>query len=221
MTLIRLYELGAARRPTEVSTGSLGRHLGVSQQAASMQLVSLEREGYVVRSRLGRGEAIALTRKGVDEVLSAYATLKHAVEGMPSTVVIRGKVFTGIGEGAYYTSLEGYRSQFKKLLGFDPFPGTLNLEVDDSDLGLRSQLAATPGIEIKGFKDSKRTYGPVKCFLARVGNLQAGVLHIERTHHGAGVLEVVAPVNIRKRLSLSDGDRVAVHVSLGDELSVD
>ncbi|MDG7016416.1 MAG: CTP-dependent riboflavin kinase [Nitrososphaerota archaeon] len=126
---------------------------------------------------------------------------------------MHGRLFTGLGEGAYYMSLEGYKKQFLMLLGFTPFPGTLNISVDPSDVPLRKQLDVLPGLEVRGFKDGKRTYGPVKCFRAMVaGKYRSGALVIERTHHGDSVLEVVSPVNLRKALGLAEGDRVSVAV---------
>ena len=36
-----------------------------------------------------------------------------------------------MGEGSYYMSLKGYKKQFKEKLGYEPFPGTLNLKLED------------------------------------------------------------------------------------------
>ncbi|MEM1537956.1 MAG: DUF120 domain-containing protein [Candidatus Nezhaarchaeales archaeon] len=44
-------------------------------------------------------------------------------------LTLEGEVFTGLGEGAFYVTREGYRSQFIEKLDFDPFPGTLNLRI--------------------------------------------------------------------------------------------
>lgn len=214
---MELYTQGASEHAVSLSTSTLGALLDLSQQAVSKQLLQLEAEGMVERRRAGRGTLVAITPKGTRQVLSLYTDLKKSVEGRAGTFVIHGKVFTGLGEGAYYTSLGGYAKQFRKLLGFSPYPGTLNLAVDASDSLLRKQLDVVPGLEVKGFKDGKRSYGPVKCLKARVeGKYEAAALVIERTHHGDAVLEVISPVNLRKALALAEGDRVSVSVSQED-----
>jgi riboflavin kinase, archaea type len=214
-TLVELYELGAANSPVVLSTAQLGNDLGLSQQAVSKHLIRLESLGMVERRRLGRKSGVIVTKKGSDAILVFYSKLKKAVEGSPGVLEFRGRVFTGLGEGAYYISLRGYRRQFLKVLGFDPYPGTLNLTLDQSQLGLRKQLNVIEGLQVSGFRDAGRSYGPVKCFRARVGKHDAGALVIERTHHGDAVLELVSPVELRRALSLKDGDEVRVSVLPG------
>jgi riboflavin kinase len=157
---------------------------------------------------------VTVTPKGADAVFSFYSNLKQTVEGRSGTIVIHGRVFTGLGEGAYYIARPGYVRQFKRLLGFEPYPGTLNLTVGAADLYLRKQLKDMRGLEVKGFKDGKRTYGPVKCLRARIeGRYEAAALDIERTHHGEAVLELIAPVHMRRALGLEEGDWVSVAVT--------
>lgn len=216
-TLLELYQRGAQQKPAALPTKELGKALGLSQQAISKHLLLLEEEGMIHRERAGRIDSILITPKGSDAVLSVYMRLKRAVEGLPRTLAFHGRVFTGLGEGAYYVTLEGYRRQFRRLLGLDPYPGTLNLSLPPAEVDLRRQLRYATGLEVKGFVDSKRTYGPVRCFKAEVsGGHAAAVLDIERTHHGESVLEVISPDNLRKELSLKDGDSVSVTVYAGD-----
>lgn len=211
-TLVILVRLGAGGSYSSVSTARLGEALGLTQQAASARLRELESSGFVERVHSGRGLAVRLTEKGLGEVTSVYSDLKLALEPGGSTVPFRGRVFTGYGEGGYYISLKGYAAQFQRALGFVPFPGTLNLRLSDPRLvEQRRLLKALPGIEVLGFKDGRRTYGPVKCFRARVnGRHQAAVLAIERTHYDSTVLEVISPVNLRQTLGLKDGDECTV-----------
>jgi len=212
-TLIELYSIGASVRPVDVSTHELGKGLHLSQQAASKHLLKLEEEGLIERRRKGRGTSVVLTPKGADAVISLYTKLKGVVEVRTTPLTFHGKVFTGLGEGAYYVSLEGYRRQFSKLLGFVPYAGTLNLSLEPSETDLRRQLKFLDGVEIEGFQDGKRTYGPVKCFRAKVeGKYEAGALVIERTHHGEAVLEIISPFHLREILSLNEGDGVSVTV---------
>lgn len=164
------------------------------------------------RKHTGRGFSVKLTDRGFDAVQSFYGSLKGVIEGQSSEFAFRGQVFTGLGEGGYYVSLKGYAKQFLDKLGFEPFPGTLNLRLfSPTQIEQRRQLQFLKGIEIQGFEDGSRTYGPVKCFRARIEDkYPAAVLGIERTHYDHSVIEVIAKVDLRNGLGLEDGDECSV-----------
>jgi riboflavin kinase len=213
--LLHLAKLGALRKGVFINTFELAKELGTSQQTASRRILELEAKGYVRRSVSRRGQTIVITEKGAQQLMAIYAILHTSLSEALRSVVITGEVFTGLGEGAYYVSLNGYRAQIIERLGFDPYPGTLNLKLTDpSDIYFRDVLSHRAGILIKGFSDGKRTYGSVKAFKAKVRGIDAAVLLIERTHYGRDILEVIAPVNLRQALNLKDGDRVSVEVYL-------
>lgn len=195
-----------------ISSALLGESLGLSQQAASKRLVELEKRGMIDRRHAGRGFSVKLTERGLDSVQSFYGSLKGAIEGQTAEFTFNGRLFTGLGEGGYYVSLHGYAKQFLRELGFEPFPGTLNLRLSSpAQIEQRRQLQFLKGIEIQGFEDGTRTYGPVKCFKATFeGKHLAAVLGIERTHYDHSVLEVIARSDLRRSLGLKDGDECSV-----------
>jgi riboflavin kinase, archaea type len=207
-TLLELLRLQAGHSYVQLTSATLGENLHLRQQSASRRLVELERRGMIDRRHTGRGFSIKLTTRGLEAARSYYSTLKGAIEGQPDEMTFRGRVFTGFGEGGYYVSLHGYAKQFQTKLGFEPFPGTLNLRITSpSMMEQRKQLQYLKGIEIQGFEDGNRTYGPVKCFKAKFeGQYQAAVLGIERTHYDHSVIEVIAPFDLRKTLGIKDGD---------------
>jgi riboflavin kinase len=211
-TLLELLKGQAGRIYIPISSGALGNSLGLSQQAASRRLVELEKHGMIDRRHTGRGLSVKLTDRGLDAVQSFYGSLKSVIEGQSAEFAFRGRVFTGYGEGRYYVSLHGYARQFLNKLGFEPFPGTLNLRLSSpAQIEQRRQLQFLKGIEIQGFDDGSRTYGPVKCFRAEFeGKYPAAVLGIERTHYDDSVIEVIAQLNLRKSLGLRDGDDCSV-----------
>ena len=216
MTLIQLMMLGGGHSFAEISSAKLGEALGLTQQAASRRLIDLERAGLIERAHSGRGLTVRLTNPGVDKVRTFYGELKTTFEGKVEELVFLGKVFTGLREGRFYVSLKGYSKHFQATLGFVPYPGTLNLRVSSTaQIDQRRRLESLKGIEVPGFEDGRRTYGPVKCFRARVGGRYPGaVLAIERTHYDSTVLEAISPVNLRKALGLKDGDECSVTVYL-------
>jgi riboflavin kinase len=214
-TLVELLLLGAKEGPVEITTSSLAERIGRSQQAASWQLRKLEEIGYLEKGPSGRRIEVKLTDKGVNAVTTLYFLLRSRLEEAPEMMEFRGKVFTGLGEGAHYMSLEGYKRQLVEKLSLSPFPGTLNLRLLSSSYRRQLEdLRRRPGIRVDGFTDGLRTYGSLKCFPALIEDIRGAVLIIERTHYDASVLEVIAPVSLREALSLKDGDVVTVKVFL-------
>lgn len=214
-TLLKLAEMGAHRRTAKISTEFLARKLGVSQQSASRHLIELERKGWIKRTTTPEGCLIKITDTGVGELKKLYANLRFLMEtAYPPSITLEGVVFTGLGEGAYYVTRDPYRRQFMEKLGFDPYPGTLNLKlVTDYDIKTRSELEAYPAIEIEGFKNENRTFGPVKCYPAIIENKAKGALvSAFRSHYDSSVIELIAPICLRKHLALKDGHKVKVEV---------
>jgi len=214
--LIELLLLGAKDSPIKISTIEISKRIGKSQQLASKHLLELENEGCVERFKGDRRYSIKLTERGLNQLTKLYLALREVLETPPSVIEIEGELFSGLGEGSYYVSLDSYRRQFIDKLGFDPYIGTLNLKLTSSkDRKLRHELEHYSGIIIDGFKDEHRTYGSAKCFMAIVNDLVEGAVGIfERSHYDDSVLEVISPIKIREKLGLKDGDRVKVKVFL-------
>jgi len=214
-TLLKLAEMGAHRRTAKVSTEYLARKMNTSQQTASRYLIELDNKGWIKRTITPEGCLIKITDAGIRELNALYKALRFLMEAAyPPSVTLEGTVFTGLGEGAYYISREEYRKQFMEKLGFDPYPGTLNLKLTtDYDIKTRSELEAYPSVEIEGFKSEDRTFGPVKCYPVIIENKAKGALILAlRTHYDASVLEIIAPTALRKELRLKDGHKVKVEV---------
>jgi riboflavin kinase len=213
LTLCKLAELGAYSGELSITTVDLARSLNVSQQTASRHLIGLQALGLIRRTRGTRREAIRMTAKGSEELNKMHVRLKAIFELEPREVVLEGTLFSGIGEGAWYVSRSGYRRQFAEKLGFDPFPGTLNLRLRRQYDDERRLLETLPHIQIDGFRDGDRTFGPVTCYGAKINDLEDGALiSAVRTHYGSDVIELIAPCNLRARLGLKDGDIVKVRI---------
>lgn len=213
--LYKLAELGASRRTVKVSTEYLAQKMGLSQQTASRHLIQLEREGWIKRSVTREGCLVHLTDSGKDELKRLYSGLHTIFEAaFPPSVTIEGILFSGLGEGAYYVSRDGYRKQFIEKLGFDPYPGTLNLKLTtDYDMKTRAELESYPALELEGFKNESRSYGAVKCYPAIINNkVKGAVLSAMRTHYDSSVVEVIAPIFLRGNLKLKDGNKVKVEI---------
>jgi riboflavin kinase len=214
-TLLKLAEMGAHRRTAKISTDYLAGKLIISQQTASRYLIELEKKGWINRTITPEGCLIKITDSGVKELNKLYSNLRFLIEAAyPPSITLEGTVFTGLGEGAYYISQEHYRNQFIEKLGFDPYPGTLNVKLTaDYDIKARDELEAYPAVEVEGFISEDRTFGSVKCYPVIINNQVKGALiSALRSHYDVSVLEIIAPVPLRKRLKLKDGYKVKVEV---------
>lgn len=132
---------------------------------------------------------------------------------MPVAFLLTGTVTSGFGKGKEFLSLEGYARQFDELLGYEPYPGTLNLDVSRS---IRSDLEALDSIAVEGWEDGDRSFGAVDCYPASVPERSERItLHLivpRRTDHDHSTAELVSPTRLRERLDLSDGDTLEIRV---------
>src|SRR3989304_51915 len=207
--------MGAYNPTAKISTEYLAEKLEISQQSASRSLIERERKGWIKKTTTPEGSLIKIDEAGAKELQKLYANLRFVVEAAyPPSVTLEGTAFTGLGEGAYYTKKEHYRKQFVEKLGFDPYPGTLNLKLTtDYDLKTRLELEAYPAVEVEGFQNENRTFGTVKCYPAVIGNkIKGALISALRGHYDSSVLEVIAPVNLRRQLNLKDGNKVKVEI---------
>jgi len=211
--LLRIAEMGNSAL---ISTTSLSRKIGFSQQSTSRYIRMLEKHGLISRRITSRGQFITLTGEGLKRLREVYNRLKIIFGEAIPLFTIKGVVFTGLGEGAYYMSKKGYVEQFEKQLGFKPFPGTLNIKLlDENDIKAKRELASLQGKVIHPFIDDDRTFGDVKCFPASInGKVNGAVILVKRTHYGDNILEVISEYNLREKLSLKDGDIVRLTVNL-------
>lgn len=213
--LLKLAEMGAYRRTAKISTEYLANKLWISQQTASRYLIELERKGWINRKVTPEGSLIKIQEDGVVELQKLYTNLKLLMEkSYPLSVTLEGTVFTGFGEGAYYVNKPDYKKQMKAKLGFEPYPGTLNVKLThDYDIKTRQDVEAYPAIDVMGFQNEDRSFGLVKCYPAIIGGkIKGALLTATRSHYDASVLEIIAPVCLRKQLGLKDGNKVKVEI---------
>lgn len=194
-----LHALLELQRQPARSTSELSVRLGVSQQTCSRWLTQLKKEGLVAKDK-----DYAPTDAG-----RAY----FPANATPSTQ-IDGTVFRGLGEGKYYLSKAGYQRQFPSLLGFQPYPGTLNIRLTKSEsLAASEQLRKKSGRHLDGFSETSRTYGGARCYPCRINGKAAGAIIVpERTHYPHDVVEILSPAFLRKTLGLKDGDGVKLQL---------
>lgn len=215
-TLKLLALRGALDSEIKISCANLAADLDASNQTASRRLQRLDDLGLLDRETVGDGQWVAVTGTGERALREEYAAYRRLFEH-GTTVELDGTVTVGMGEGRHYISLPGYMEQFETRLGYEPFPGTLNVSLTDESARARTALDAVSPVEIDGWEDDERTYGPAFCYPATVesGGRKYERTHViapERTHHDADQLEVIAPIKLREELGLADGDSLTVRI---------
>ncbi|WP_158058428.1 DUF120 domain-containing protein [Halorussus halophilus] len=216
----------------KVSCSALAERLDASNQTASRRLQRLDDAGLVEREMVSDGQWISITDDGEWSLKREYEDYRRIFE-TPAGIELSGTVTSGMGEGRHYISLSGYMEQFEDRLGYEPFLGTLNVELTTESVRARSAMEALDPVPIDGWEDDDRTYGPAVCYPATIcvapkgqrdgggatadiddGQIyeQAHTIAPERTHHDEDQLEVIAPEKLREELELEDGDHVTVHV---------
>jgi riboflavin kinase len=117
---------------------------------------------------------------------------------------MRGKIASGLGQAQYFLTREGYRRQFILRLGFVPFPGTLNVLLEEPFPAERQ------AIKIESFSEDGRTFGECKCYPVKLNSIDAAVVRPEKSRYPPELIEIIAPVQLRRALGLEDGDTVEV-----------
>ncbi len=202
-----LLKKGGHREPVRMTTSEIAIAINKSQQTASRELIMLEDEGMLERKK----STVKLTEKAVKQAEDVCMALRAALSAA-GDIKFSGALVTGLKEGKYYLSQNGYISQVKEKLGFSPFPGTLNIQIAANQIEKRLELRAREGIGINGFESAGREFGPMKAYKCRINHTQAAIVFPERSHHGLNVLEIIAPVNLRSHLKIKDGDTVHCEV---------
>ena len=189
------------------STSEIASDLKVSQQTISRKLREMEIKGLIKREVLADGLRISIDDKGRDFLKNIFFDLRAVFTKKNE---LSGYVSSGIGEGRYYVSLANYQKQFENKLNFRAYPGTLNLNVKKPDaLNFLNNLKP---ITINGFKTKTRTFGSLTCYKIKLDSIQASIVVPERARHSEDIIEVIAPVYLRGKLKLKDGDKIKLVV---------
>ena len=214
LTLAELLSNGARYNFVQITTSSLGKSIKKSQQAASKHILELENGGFIESLMSGRLVSVKITQKRYSELVKLHSILGSTLVSSPSQLELNGSIISGLGEGAYYMSLNGYTKQFKVKIGYIPFSGTLNIKLNQLQATqVIQQLDELDNVMLEPFSDGKRTYGWVKCFHATLNeSIKCDLIRLERTHQASSVIELISKNNLRKTAKLKTGSKVTVKI---------
>ncbi len=210
---------GGTRHPIHISSTTLSKNLGVSQQSASRYLIELVDNGYVERRLAQGGQVVTILKSGIS-VLNKEFSEYSLIFGTEKEIEMKGMLETGLGEGGYYISKEGYMKQFQSKLKWKPYEGTFNLRLNDDEVPKIEAMKAAEGILIEGFEQEGRTFGKAWVFKCSLKNGEkivedCAIISPKRTHYRR-VVEVISPIFLRDKLKAVDGDIFTIKVDLGD-----
>jgi riboflavin kinase len=206
---------GCDQKPIRISSKDLEKELDASDKTIARNLKILEEQGLIERDISPAGQNVKLMPAAVKLLSKEFADYKK-IFNVREKIELDGVVVSGFGEGQYYISIDGYAKQFKAKLGFEPYPGTLNIKIKSQCLDLRKRMAEMPFILMDSFSDGTRTYGAVDCYPAEIKGVCGYIIVPERTHYQQDLLEMIAPMKIRDKLKLKDGDTVCVTVKMSE-----
>lgn len=118
-----------------------------------------------------------------------------------------GTITSGLGKGAVFVSIDYYKDNIREKLGFEPYSGTLNLEIGK---GQQIQLRAITPIRIESFEKSGKAYGGASCYKIKIDGIDAAIIVPDLTEHEENMIEIVAPVNLKSKLKVEDGGKVKI-----------
>lgn len=188
------------------STTKIALETGLSQQSVSRKLRELKEQGLIETHSSTQGVRARITPSGKKLLLEQHSELKELFSKNTSKKLF-GKVQSGLGEGKYYLSFKQYSLQIKEKLGFEPFIGTLNLSVSEPEiLSFKKNLEETC---VEGFKTKERSFGGLKAFKVKINSkIDGAIIFPDRSNLPPGTAEVIAPVGLRKKFGLKDGDKI-------------
>jgi len=127
-----------------------------------------------------------------------------------ANISLKGKVYTGKGEGKKFVTLPWVEEQIREKLGFVPFAGTLNIRLNREVLANKKMLTKASRIEIT----PEKGYCKGVLIKAKITGLDCVIIIPSVGGYPPDVVEVISPVFLRQQLHLADGCETAVMISL-------
>ena len=130
---------------------------------------------------------------------------------MRNQLEIPGKIVSGTKQGAFFIQLGWVQEQCLEKLGFEPWPGTLNLEISMNRVALIDELKVKRGLELVS-PDANFCSGHV--FPVSIEGVPAAVvLPAEDVRvHEKNIIEIIAPQFLKETLGVKDGDQVTLEI---------
>ncbi len=129
---------------------------------------------------------------------------------------VTGVVFSDLGRAGAFLGIDWVRDAVRERVGFDPYPGTLNVRARGADAD-RWEQVRRHGVKIllpspdPGFCNAFLFTGSLEGWESRSGSRERiAVVVPEVKEYPADKLEIIAAVSLKQTRSVRDGDELTV-----------
>ena len=132
------------------------------------------------------------------------------------TWLLTGRIVSGVQKAAFFTGLEWVQKQCKEKLGFEPYPGTLNLRVEVDGVQVLEQLQTVEGEKLI---PPDPEFCEAKVLPVCIGSEKGAILIPEEDVrvHGDRIVEVIAPLRLKDALDVADVEAVTLVISVAGD----
>jgi phosphoglycolate phosphatase-like HAD superfamily hydrolase len=139
--------------------------------------------------------------------LQARAKRGDTVHKMIQHIKVKGELYSGLFKGEYFTQLDWVKRKMIEKVGFEPFPGTVNLRVSMEDFAFFIAIKDEGEILIP----PSPQFCEAKLLKVNMNGIDAAAIFPEKKVWSyVDTLEIMAPVFVRKTLGVRDGDILIV-----------
>ena len=132
---------------------------------------------------------------------------------------IHGVIYSDLGQASLFMALDWVQDALRRVLGFQPYPATLNVRpLDARDLRLWQEIQRdSTGVSLPptdgGFCSARLYPISVQRFAGDDLRIQGAVLVPAVVHYPRDKIEIVAPVRVKEALGVNDGDYLDLEFS--------
>jgi len=131
-------------------------------------------------------------------------------------ILVKGVVFSDLGRAGAFLGIDWVRQAVKERVGFDPYPGTLNVRASGADLNRWEQVRQHGGRVVlpspdPAFCNAFLFTGSLEGWDSQPGSRERiAVVVPEVEEYPADKLEIIAAVSLKQARSVRDGDQLTV-----------
>ncbi|MHA2099491.1 MAG: DUF120 domain-containing protein [Candidatus Kariarchaeaceae archaeon] len=129
---------------------------------------------------------------------------------------IEGYIVSGTGRGSKFITMPVYSRIFSRLLNATPYPGTLNIKLDQEYVNLVNQYFRI-GTKYDNLVTNGKTTGGIilNHFFYDNDNENSICIGVRPllTSHETNVLEIVSQHYLRQKLNLKDDSRLTLYIT--------
>jgi riboflavin kinase len=132
--------------------------------------------------------------------------------GAPYSIRLRGRYVKGLGRSGIFLSTDIYKEILRRRLGEDPYPGTLNIEMEGLEGYEELKKICPPQEKIEDTVIGGKAYGGLYIWKAYMEGNEVLVIRPYRSTHKPTVLEIVSRKKLIEKLKIDEGTAITISV---------